>query len=152
LQATLQIFSSGAQSAALAQARYSARQITAQRAAAADAVRARAQAALEELRASYPSIRLAEQAAAAARENFEQYSDAYARGLVTVTDLISAQDADLDSDLARAQAKYAFLIDFVTFLRAVGSFDLLLDPQSRASWYDRVDRWFQEHGGALPAH
>jgi len=151
LQATLPIFSSGAQSAELAHASHTARQIGAQRAATVDAVRARAQAALDQLSASYPSIRLAEQAAAAARENFDKSSDAYGRGLVTVTDLISAQDAYLAADLARAQASYTFLIDFVTTLRAAGSFDLLLDPGSRASWYDRVDRWFHEHRGATGA-
>ena len=148
LQATLPIFSGGAQTAALAQARVTHRQLNAQREATEDSIRARAQTALDRMSASYPSIGLAEQAATAARENFDKSADAYARGLITVTDLISAQDAFLDADLARAQAKYGFLIDFVTTLRALGNFDLLLDPESRARWYDSIDRWFQEHRSA----
>jgi hypothetical protein len=43
------------------------------------------------------------------------------------------------------QAKYRFLIDFVDVLRASGSFSMLLDPQSRAAWYEELDAWFRDH-------
>jgi len=35
-------------------------------------------------------------------------------------------------------------------LRVSNNFDLLLDPRSRASWYDTVDAWFRDHGMPLP--
>ena len=108
----------------------------------------RAQVALERVSASHPSIALSTEAATAARENYSSVTEAYSRGLVTVTELIDAQDAALSSDLAQADAKYTFLIDFVAVLRASGSFDLLLDPASRSAWYDEVDRWFREHSKA----
>jgi outer membrane protein TolC len=76
--------------------------------------------------------------------------DAYAKGALSVTDLVDAQDASLEAELAAAEAKYTFLIDFVAVLRATGSFDMLLDPASRQSWFERVDAWFREHGGTLP--
>jgi outer membrane protein len=143
LRASLPLFTAGANSAALSRARHQRRQLEAQRAALADSVRARAQVALERVRASHPSIALSAEAAAAARENYNSVTEAYSRGLVTVTELIDAQGAALDADLAQADAKYTFLIDFVGVLRASGSFDLLLDPASRSAWYDEVDRWFR---------
>lgn len=148
LRATLPLFTGGANTAALSRAKHQRRQLEAQRAAAEDSVRARAQVALERVSASHPSIALSAEAAAAARENYSSVTEAYTRGLVTVTELIDAQDAALDADLAQADAKYTFLIDFVGVLRASGSFDLLLDPASRAAWYDEVDRWFREHSKA----
>jgi outer membrane protein TolC len=150
LRATLPIFTGGGNSATLSRAKYQQRQLEAQRAAVIDSVRARAQVALERVSASHPSIALSAEAASAARENYSSVTEAYSRGIVTVTELIDAQDAALSSDLAQADAKYTFLIDFVSVLRASGSFDLLLDPGSRSAWYDEVDRWFSEHSKANP--
>jgi hypothetical protein len=64
---------------------------------------------------------------------------------VTVTDLIDAQDTALSSGLAAADAKYSFLIDFISVLRSMSEFEILLDPASREAWYRRVDDWFRNH-------
>ncbi|HEV7715390.1 MAG TPA: TolC family protein [Steroidobacteraceae bacterium] len=150
VQATLPIFSGGTLLASLSQNKHQLRQLTAQRDATSDAVGARARSVLARITSSYPSIALSRQAAEAARDNYGKVTDAYARGLVSVTDLISAQDASLGSDLAQAQAIFTFLIDFADTLRVSNNFDLLLDPQSRATWYDTVDAWFRDHGVRLP--
>ena len=78
-----------------------------------------------------------------ASQVLRRVSDAYGRGIVSVTDLIDAQEADLSSQLAAAQARFNFLADFIDVLRATGSFDVLLDPGSRNAWYERVDAWFR---------
>jgi outer membrane protein len=145
LQATLPVFTGGARRADLAHARHELRQANAQRDAVLDGVDARVQAALQRVASSYPSIELSRSAATASGENLRMVSDAYGRGIVTVTELIDAQEANLSAELAAAQAKYSFLIDFVDILRATGSFSMLLDRQSRASWYDDLDRWYREH-------
>lgn len=145
LQATLPIFTGGARRAEYARTRYELRQLEAQRLAVADAVEARTRAALHRTAGSYPSIELSQQAAAAARENLNMVRDAYSKGALSVTDLVDAQDASLDAELAAAEAKYTFLIDFIAVLRATGSFDMLLDPASSQAWYERVDAWFREH-------
>jgi outer membrane protein TolC len=150
LQATLPLFTGGARRAEYARARYGLRQLEAQRDSAADAVEARTRAALHRTASSYPAIELSQDASAAARENLTMVRDAYAKGALSVTDLVDAQDASLEAELAAAEAKYTFLIDFVAVLRATGSFDMLLDPASRQSWFERVDAWFREHGGTLP--
>jgi outer membrane protein TolC len=148
LQASLPIFTGGERRAELARARHGLRQANAQHDAVLDGVDARVQAALQRISASHPSIELTQTAAVAAGENLAMVSDAYSRGIVSVTELIDAQEASLAADLAAAQAKYAFLVDFVDMLRATGSFATLLDPQSRARWYDDVDSWFKSHPGA----
>jgi outer membrane protein len=94
---------------------------------------------------SWPAIELSHTAASAADENLAMVSDAYARGAVSVTDLIDAQEAALSAGLAATDAKYGFMIDFVNVLRAMGDFEILLDPASREGWYGRVDEWFRAH-------
>ncbi|MEJ0039362.1 MAG: TolC family protein [Gammaproteobacteria bacterium] len=145
LQATLPIFSGGLRTAQVSQARHNLREIESERAAATDGVEARTRVALHRTASSYPSIDLSKQAAAAADENLQMVTDAYARGVVTVTELIDAQDAALSAGLAAADAKYTFLIDFVSVLRSMSEFEILLDPDSREAWYSRVDDWFRTH-------
>jgi outer membrane protein TolC len=125
------------------------RQINAQRAASADAVEARTRAALHSTASSYPAIDLSREGAAAARQNLAMVTDAYAKGVVSVTDLTDAQNTALNAQLGEADAKYSFLIDFIEVLRTTGSYDILLDPASREAWYGRIDAWFREH--ATPA-
>ena len=145
LQATLPIFTGRLRSAQASQARHNLREIESERAAATDGVEARTRVALHRTASSYPSIDLSKQAAAAADENLRMVTDAYARGVVTVTDLIDAQDTALSAGLAAADAKYTFLIDFVSVLRSMSEFEILLDPASREAWYRRVDDWFRTH-------
>jgi len=142
LQATLPIFTGGLRRAQLSQARHELRASEADTANASDAVEARTRAALHRTGSSYPAIALSAEAASAADENLFMVTDAYARGAVSITDLIDARDAALSAGLAAADAKYAFLNDFVNVLRAMSEFEILLDPQTRDSWLKRVEDWF----------
>jgi outer membrane protein len=151
LQVSLPIFTGRLRSAELSQARHELRASEADRVAATDAVEARARVALHRTASSHPSIDLSGQAAAAANENLAMVTDAYARGAVSVTDLIDAQDTALSAGLATADAKYTFLIDFVGVLRAMNEFEILLDPWSREAWIKRVEEWFSTHRPASPA-
>jgi outer membrane protein TolC len=152
IQAKLPIFSGGALEAKLSENRHQLRQLDAQRDATVDAVDARAQSVLARIPSSYPAIALAREAAAAAHENYTKVADAYARGVVSITDLISAQDASLNTELSQAQATFTFLIDFADTLRVSNSFDVLLDPQTREPWYNTVDTWFRTHGVPIATH
>jgi len=129
VQAKLPIFSGGALKAKLSESRHQLRQLDAQRDATVDAVDARAQSVLARIPSSYPAIALAREAAVAAHENYAKVADAYAHGVVSITDLISAQDASLNAELSQAQATFTFLIDFADTLRVSNSFDVLLDPK-----------------------
>jgi outer membrane protein TolC len=152
IQATIPVFSGGALQAKLSESRHQLRQLDAQRHATTDAVDARARSVLARLPSSYPAIALSREAAAAARENYAKVADAYTRGVVSITDLISAQDASLSAELSQAQATFTFLIDFADTLRVSNSFDVLLDPQTREPWYNAVDAWFIAHGTPITTH
>jgi len=152
IQATIPVFSGGALQAKLSESRHQLRQLDAQRHATTDAVDARARSVLARLPSSYPAIALSREAAAAARENYAKVADAYTRGVVSITDLISAQDASLSAELSQAQATFTFLIDFADTLRVSNSFDVLLDPQTREPWYNAVDAWFIAHGTPFTTH
>jgi outer membrane protein len=151
LQATLPLFAGKRRSAELAQARHDLAAAESERAAVADAIEARARVVLHRTAGSYPSIALSREAADAAGENLAMVADAYARGAVSVAELIDAQDASLEAGLAAADAKYGFLGDFIGVLRAMSEFDILLDPDSREAWYRRVDEWFRTHELQAPA-
>jgi len=136
----------------LSESKHQLQQLDAQRAATLDAVDARARSVLARIPSSYPAIALSREAAAAAHENYTKVADACTRGVVSITDLISAQDASLNADLAQAQATFAFLTDFTDALRVSNSFDVLLDPQTRTPWYDSVDTWFAAHALPIATH
>jgi outer membrane protein len=148
LQATLPLFTGRKRAAELSQARHELRASEADRAAATDSVEARARIALQRSAGSFPAIALSREAAAAANENLASVTDAYARGAVSVTELIDAQDAALDAGLAAADAKFGFLIDFVGVLRALSEFEVLLDPPSREAWLEEVDEWVANRAAA----
>ncbi len=145
LQASLPLFTGGLRGAERSQARHELRASEADKASATDGVEARTRAVLHRTASSWPAIDLSREAAAAADENLAMVSDAYARGAVSVTDLIDAQEAALSAGLAATDAKYGFLIDFVNVLRTMGEFEILLDPASREGWYGRIDEWFHSH-------
>ena len=145
LQASLPLFTSGLRGAERSQARHELRAGEADKAAVSDGVEARTRAVLYRTASSWPSIDLSREAAEASEENLANVTEAYARGAVSVTDLIDAQEAALSAGLAATDAKYGFLIDFVSVLRAMSDFEILLDPASREAWYTRVEKWFREN-------
>ncbi len=145
LQVSLPLFTGGLRGAERSQARHQLRASEADQASATDGVEARTRAVLHRTASSWPAIELSREAAAAADENLAMVSDAYARGAVSVTDLIDAQETALSAGLGATDAKYGFLIDFVNVLRTMGEFEILLDPASREAWYRRVDAWFNTH-------
>lgn len=145
LQATLPLFTSGLRGAEKSQARHELRAGEADRAVATDGVEARARVYLHRTASSWPAIDLSREAQAAADENLGNVTEAYARGAVSVTDLIDAQETALSAGLSATDAKYGFMVDFVNVLRSMGDFQILLDPASREAWYTQVETWFRDH-------
>jgi len=148
LQASWPLFTGGKRRFELAKARHELRASEYNQQAAIDLVESRVRIALHRTTASYPAIELSQIAANAAAENLAMVTDAYGRGAVSVTELIDAQDTALEANLAAADARYGFLIDFVDVLRAMSEFDILLDADSREAWFARVDEWFRSHAAA----
>jgi len=60
-------------------------------------------------------------------------SDAYARGVVNVIELLDAQETSLAASAASAESLYFFLTEIMALQRAVGGYDYLLPPAERSA-------------------
>jgi outer membrane protein TolC len=131
VQATLPLFSGGLKKANVSRASFELRQLESLRVSTEERVEEQVRNQLHAMRAAYAQIDLAATAAEASRKNFSLVSDAYARGTVTVIELLDAQDTSLTASAAEAESLYNFLIITMSVQRAVGGYDYLLTPAAR---------------------
>lgn len=131
IQATLPLFSGGLKKANVSRASFELRQLESLRASTAERVEERIRNQLHAAEAAYRQIDLADDAAEASRKNFSLVSDAYARGTVTVIELLDAQDTSLTASAAAAESLYNFLITMMSVQRAIGEYDYLLSPEEK---------------------
>ncbi len=146
LTATWPLFTSGALRARLNQDQFGLQQLESQRSLLEQQLEARTRLALYRAASSHPAMELSENAARAASENLVLITDAYSRGVMTVTDLINAQDAALTAELRAADARFAFLIDVIGIFRSTSDFSVLLDPGRVEPWYQEIEAYFVEQG------
>ena len=131
IQATLPLFSGGLKRANVSRASFELRQLESLRASTQERVEEQIRNQLHAAQAAYQQIDLAVSAAEASRKNFSLVSDAYARGTVTVIELLDAQDTSLTASAAAAESLYNFLITIMSVQRAIGGYDYLLTPEER---------------------
>lgn len=149
---TLPLYEGGGRFAEIRKAEADLMRIQHQRAATRQRVEQRMRASLQQVSASYRAIELAEDAAEAARRNFDLVSDAYGRGAANVIQLIDAQNSALVAEQGAANAIFDFLIDYLRAERAAGAMSHLEpDDQARRAWMDRAAAWFSSRRGAAPA-
>ena len=99
-----------------------------------------------EINASYPSIELSEQAAMSASQNYELIQDNYSQGVVSIADLIDAQNAALTAEQNSSNAVYDFLIDLMNLQRSIGVFDYFLDEPSRQQRIELIKNYVESGG------
>ncbi len=109
-------------------------------------VEQRIRTAVELAGGSYGSISQANEAADAAQRSLELVTDAYARGAVSILDLLDAQNAALVTREVGANAVYDFLIDLMSAQRAIGQFDFFRTPDGLADFQRRMDDYFRTAG------
>jgi outer membrane protein len=131
LQATLPLFSGGLKKANVSRASYELRQLESLRSSSQERVEERIRSQLYVVLAAYAQIQLTAVAAEASLKNFDLVSDAYARGVVNVIELLDAQETSLTASAASAESLYFFLSEIMAMQRAVGGFDYLLPPEER---------------------
>jgi outer membrane protein TolC len=127
----LPLFQGGARKAQVNRVTHELNQLQFQRDATRDRVEQSIRANLHAVRASFPSIELAQDAAEAARKNLDLVRDNYSQGTVSIIDLLDAQTASLDAEQAATDAAYNFLIDLMNLQRSVAAFDFFLDDPGR---------------------
>jgi outer membrane protein TolC len=131
VQATLPLFSGGLKKANVSRATFELRQLESLRASTEERVEEQIRNQLHAARAAQAQIALTATAAEASGKNFDLVSDAYARGTVTVIELLDAQDTALAASAGAAESLYNFLITIMSVQRAAGEFDFLLTPEAR---------------------
>ncbi|MCO7223369.1 TolC family protein [Pleionea sp. CnH1-48] len=102
--------------------------------------------ALFQIGSSYPSIELTQISAQAASESLDLVRDAYAKGTVSISDLLDAQNNALSARLLAADAEYSFLQDYINLMRTAGDLKPLLDGQYSSQWFDRIIKYFRQQG------
>ena len=133
VQATLPIFSGGLKKANVSRADYELRQLQTSRVATEEKIEEEVRVQLHASQAAYSQIDLTAAAADSSRKNYELVSDAYARGTVTVIELLDAQDTSVEAAAAAEASLYNFLITIMALQRAVGGYDYLLSPEERSA-------------------
>ncbi len=148
LQASFPLFRGGAKLADYRKARSALSQLRYERDSTAEKVEEQIRTALNLSGASYPSIGFALDAADAAHKNLELVTDSYSRGVVSIIDLLDAQNAALSADLNAANSVYNFLIDLMNLQRAAGKFDFFTSPEERDEFFRMLDEFYNETYGA----
>lgn len=135
---SLPLFEGGARSSRVSSSRLTIKQLFSQRDAARERVEQRIRAALHDIKASHPSIRLSKDAATAAKKNLDLVTDAYSRGAVSILDLLDAQNAALIAEEAATNAVFDFLIDLMNLQRGLGGFDFFVNKQELDGWWKNL--------------
>lgn len=79
-------------------------------------------------------------AAEASRRNLELVTDAYARGVVAVIDLIDAQVEAFRAEQTAANAVFDFLLEYMRLQRLAGRFDVTTTDDRREAMRERLQR------------
>jgi outer membrane protein TolC len=95
------------------------------------------------IRASFPSIQLSRDAAVSSGKNLQLVTDSYERGILSIIDLLDAQNQALNANLDAANAVYNFLIDLMKVQRSVGLFVFFLDEDLKQIWYQKLEDFYQ---------
>jgi len=144
LTASLPLSTGGARRAHTAKATATLRQLQIDKQFISQILRERIRSSLQKTRASHPSIELSRDAANAAQKNLQLVTDAYARGKMSVTELLDAQNLALVAEQNASVAVYGFLIDLMSVYRAIGRFDFLTDTLARDACFDRLDKFLAQ--------
>lgn len=88
--------------------------------------------------ARFDRIAYSNTAATAGHNNLELVTEAYGRGVMTVTDLVDAQFSAFNADQEAANAVYDFLIDYLRLQRYTGRFDIVATDAERAEMKERL--------------
>lgn len=139
------LFQGGQRKFDLEQTRLNVLQLQDQRANTRNLLELQIRSALETAGASFSRVELSENAANAARKNFEIVQDSYAQGLVNITALIDAQNSTLQTELSAVNAVYTFIADFINVERAIGYYYFLATDVERDAFFQRLVNYMANH-------
>jgi outer membrane protein TolC len=137
------LYAGGAKRAALVQATEELARLNLVRKSVTEQIEQRIRSAVHVAVTSFRSIQLTRAAAEAARKNLDLVTDAYSRGVLSILDLLDAQNATLVAELSASNAVFDFLVDLMEVQRAVGRFDFLLPRDQQTQWLSKLKQRFE---------
>lgn len=90
------------------------------------------------LQASYRELKLSEDAARAAEENYHAVQDAYAQGMVNVAQLIDARNVMTRTSHVALGSHYQYILDYIRTERLQGNFSFLDDETEKELYVIRL--------------
>lgn len=148
LNFSLPLFTGGSRLARRSQTSLELENLKLARQALSEKIEQRIRSALHVASASRAGIRLSQDAATAAKQNLDLVRDAYSKGVLDILDLLDAQNAALNADLAAASAVYDFIIDVMEVERSTASFYYFASSEERDSWFQRLKDFFARENAA----
>ena len=91
---------------------------------------------------SYPNIELRERSAETAREHLDVIREKYARGAVSILELLDAQTQAITQGQAASAALYAMVSDLLRYHRAIGWMGLVPSSEDREEFRRRLEAHF----------
>lgn len=147
LSASLALFSGGSRRAQVTRAELELQQLEAQLESTREKLEQNIRSNMHLMNASFLSITLAKRAAVAAENNLTLIRDSYSQGVVSIIELLDAQNAALQANQGAANALFDFLVDLMNGQRAFGRFDFFLDEAERQATRDNLITLFGEGQG-----
>jgi len=144
LRASLPLFQGGGRFAERRRAAETLHELRLRKASLEEKIEQRLRTTMHRAGASYAAIDLSREAADAAGRNLELVTDAYSEGVVSILELIDAQNAALVADQRAASAVYDFLIDYVEVERAAGFLTCLKGDGEMTDFVERLEAFRQE--------
>ncbi|MEO9804506.1 MAG: TolC family protein [Reichenbachiella sp.] len=140
--AAIPIFQGGSRTAKVQQSRVQLSQLSTQRLNTERLIEQQVRSELENIRASYRNMTLTKDAEEAAVKNFGLIQDSYSKGVVTITQLLDAQNAAISSQLNSANAIYIFLSDLLNMERATGAYYMLMTNEQKTDYVNQLESFF----------
>lgn len=138
VQLSLNILNGMGTKAAREKAAIQSEQYAMQRESIAEKVELRIRAEMERAKASKFAIGQARREQESARKALDIVTDGYSRGAVSILSLLDAQNGALRADQVAANALYDFWSSSLLLQRAIGQFDVLMNPAEREDFLQRL--------------
>ncbi len=97
----------------------------------------------DRLRANYENIFFSKNAKEAAEKNLVIVTNSYARGVVSIIDLIDAQNTAIVSKNNYSNTIYDYLINFMRMQRAIGQFIYFDSPGEKEVFVHKIKNYIQ---------
>lgn len=136
LNASFPLFTGGAKSADYIKAKEESRKLKLAKSLAKAKIEEKILYTMEAAKASYGAIKHSKDAAIAAGKNLNLVTDAYTRGVISIIELLDAQNASTMADLGAENSVYDFMADLLSVQRSIAKLDFSKPADAKKAFHD----------------